>query len=101
MRLVRSDRMRQEEGRCAFPVGIITHMGAKTECWEYQIVVMKECAHSASDSLSYFELVRKAEQCLAENDFAGVNICQRRSWELIPSEELTERRFSDASLRKM
>lgn len=77
------------------------HYGKTKECWEYQIVVMKECARSASDSLSYFELVRKAEQCLAENDFAGVSICQRRSWELVPDAELTERRFSDASLRKM
>ena len=75
------------------------HYGKTRECWEYQVQLMRDRGSIANDTLTYFELVRRAEAALADNDFEGVAIAYWRSWELLPRNERTARRFEDAALR--
>ncbi len=75
------------------------HYGKTRECWEYQVNRMKERAHLATDSLTYYEMVRRAEKALAEEDYGEVSIQSLRSAELLPEQERLRNRFHDAALR--
>jgi len=76
-----------------------THYGKTRECWEYQVDLMKRRAAMASDTLTYYELVRRAEKALAEEDYEGVSLTSLRAWELLPEQERLRNRFHDATLR--
>ena len=75
------------------------HYGKTRECWEYQVNLMRERAYMASDTLTYYELVRRAEKALAADDYGEVNIQSLRAWELLPEQEQLRNRFYDAALR--
>lgn len=75
------------------------HYGKTRECWEYQVDLMRERAHLASDTLTYYEMVRRAEKALAANDYGEVSIQSLRAWELLPEQERLRNRFHDAALR--
>jgi molecular chaperone DnaK len=75
------------------------HYGKTRECWEYQIHWMRESAPAASDPLALHELIRRAEDALARNDYEGVRLLVLRALDLLPDRERMKNRFFDAAVR--
>ena len=75
------------------------HYGKTRECWEFQVGLMKDRAPMATDTLTYYEIVHRAEKALAEDDYQGVSLQALRAWELLPEMEQLRNRFHDAALR--
>ena len=76
------------------------HYGKTRECWEFQVDLMKERAHMASDSLTYYEMLHRAEKALAAEDYGEVSIPEPpRTGAIARGRAVTETGFHDAALR--
>lgn len=76
------------------------HYVKTTECWAGWIVHLRQRGAEATDSLSYFEFIRQAEQFLADDDFEGVRINIARAMELLPLSTQAIQRFPASALRR-
>jgi len=76
------------------------HYVKTTECWAGWIVHLRQRGAEASDSLSYFEFIRQAEQFLADDDLEGVRINVARAMELLPLSTQAIQRFPASALRR-
>jgi hypothetical protein len=60
---------------------------------------MRTRATLATDSLTYYEILNRAEKSLAEGNFEGVRIQAIRAFDMVPSIDKVKNRFYDAALR--
>ncbi|HTQ10273.1 MAG TPA: Hsp70 family protein [Fimbriimonadaceae bacterium] len=75
------------------------HYGKTPECWEYQVQWMREAAPMSSDPLTFYELVRRAEQALAQKDYEGVKLQAIRAWDYLPDPVRARNRYADSVIR--
>jgi molecular chaperone DnaK len=75
------------------------HYVKTTECWVGWIIHLRQRSAEVTDSLSYFEFIRQAEQFLAEDDLEGVRINVARAMELLPLSTQASQRFPASAIR--
>jgi molecular chaperone DnaK len=75
------------------------HYGKTRECWEYQVSWMRDAAPYASDPVTFYELVRRAEDALSRGDHEGVRLQALRAYDFLPEREKAKSRFMDAGVR--
>jgi molecular chaperone DnaK len=75
------------------------HYGKTPQCWEYQVQWMRDAAPHSSDPLTFYELVRRAEQALAQKDYEGVRLQAIRAWDYLPDPGRIRNRHGDSVLR--
>lgn len=75
------------------------HYGKTRDCWEYQVKWMRDVAPRSSDPLTFYELVRRAEKALSQDDYEGVRLQAIRAWDFLPDPERARNRYGDSVLR--
>ena len=75
------------------------HYGKTRECAEHQLEWMRDAVPLASDSITYYELVRRAEAALAADDRQAVILYAGKAWDYLPSRERMRNRFADTGIR--